>query len=234
MVNLLVSIVACLLACNAFAQSTAKATFSSVELSLPIPPGYCVIPREDPLGAAHYKLQEDRNSGQNKVAVLFANCSEWERRLQDHTFLQQHGSYLLQLTQGQERLLPATLGRAEVIQVYVEHELKNNVNPAERGRDLADRVRARLVASEKNAPTLQGSVNVGMIDKSAHAVFLGLGMSFEHQGELHRVVGVVAATSVRRVLVAINLYGPATGQAPFGDLLVQQKELTKQLVELNP
>ncbi|MDO9114944.1 MAG: hypothetical protein Q7U63_14265 [Polaromonas sp.] len=214
----------------AFAQTVATARFANVSVSLIIPKGYCVIPREDELGAMHYKLQEDGNRGRNQVAIMFADCREWaQRKANPALLLQHHGNYLFQLTQGQERLLPVTVTRGDVIQIYVDHEMKTSGA----SQDITEHVKQKLANSSVSSPSLQGNLNLGLIDRDERAAYMGVGGTFSYEGMFVRFVGVTGATATRAVPTTINLYGLAAKGNPFRELLAQQKETVRQFVAAN-
>lgn len=222
-----------LLAAGAAAQTNVNAPFAGATVALVIPEGHCVIPREDPLGALHYKLQEEGNSKRNAVAILFANCSEWARRKANPALLlQHHGSYLFQLTAGEERLLPATATRADLIQVYLDYELKN-AGSSGRNQDLTKHLKEKLAQSSVPSPEVQGNLNLGLIDRDDRAAYMGVGGSLVYEGRPVRFVGVVAATTVRHAPVSINLYGPAGNPNPFGNMLALQKGLVRKFISAN-
>ena len=225
------------LACPASAQADTivSASFGGAEVRLVIPKGYCAIDRTDPLGAIHYKMQDEGNKGKNAVGLLFADCAEWAKRQADNSYLlKHHGSYLFQLTNGQELLLPITATRDDLIKIYVDYELKKAELPiGARDQDLMKILKEKLATSSINGPTLNSPINYGMIDKNTQAVFLGGGMNLQYPEDVVRVNFVTAATLVRRVSLSINLYGPNVVQKPFSDLLVQQKSLVKNLVAAN-
>lgn len=213
-----------------FAQTIATAKFADTSVNLVIPKGHCVIPRDDELGALHYKMQEDGNRDRNKVAILYANCREWaQRRANPALLLQNHGSYLFQLTQGQELLLPAATTRADVVQIYVDHEIKTRGG----SQDITARLKEKLTNSSVPTPSLQGNVNLGLIDRDELGAYIGVGGTLVYEGKPARFVGVVGATTTRSVPVSINLYGPAAKGNPFRELLARQKEMVRQFVAAN-
>ncbi len=218
--------------CPAYAQTSLPSSFGGQPLNLVIPKGYCVIDRKDEIGALHYTLQEKGNIGRNTVAMLFADCKEWARRQTDSSYiLKKHGSYLFQLTKGDVLLLPRNFTRADLIKAYVDSDSKRSaMGEPEFTKELKD----RLARATVDTPTLNGSVNYGLIDKNEYAVFWGIGSTFQYPGEVVRVTGVVAATLVKQVKVSINLYDSTKGQsAPFKHLLEQQKDLTTRLLLAN-
>ena len=204
------------LATAASAQSLVTARFADISVNLVIPKGHCVIPRDDELGVLHYKLQEDGNRGRSKVAILFADCKEWSNRQANPALLlKNHGNYLLQLTEGRELLLPPTVSRSDVVQIYLDHE-KKKLGAKD---DLSEIIKKRLADSTVTAPSIEGSVNVGLIDHDSRAAYLGVGSTMNYEGTLVRVIGVTGATAIRAVPTTINLYGPAAQGNPFrGDL----------------
>lgn len=227
---LLVVIAAAASAAAAVAQTVVTAKFADASVNLVVPKGHCVIPREDELGALHYKLQEDGNRDSNKVAILFADCREWaQRKANPALLLQNHGNYLFQLTQGQERMLPAAITRADVIQMYVDHEVKTGGG----SQDITARLKQRLANASVPAPSIQGNVNLGLINWDKNAAYIGVGATAVYEGKPFRFVGVVGATSTRSVPATINLYGPATKGNPFRELLAKQKENVRQFVAAN-
>lgn len=214
----------------AAAQTVVTAKFADASVRLVIPKGHCVIPREDELGALHYKLQEDGNRDSNKVAILFADCREWAQRKANPALpLQNHGNYLFQLTQGQERMLPAAVTRADVIQMYVDHEIKTGGG----SQDITARLKQKLANSSVPTPSLQGNVNLGLIDRDKNGAYIGVGGTFIYEGKPVRFVGVVGATTTRSVPATINLYGPAAKGSPFRELLARQKEMVSLFVAAN-
>lgn len=217
---------------NVQAQTYVAASYGGQQLNLVIPRGYCVIDRKDEIGKLHYKMQEEANVGRNAVQVLFSDCKEWAKRQSDPSYLlKRHGSYLFQLTRGEELLIPVTLGYAEFIKIYTDHELKRN---AGKGVNLTKAMEDTLSRATVDAPALNSPVNYGLIDTSDKAVFFGFGATLQYPEELVRVTGVIAATLVKRVQVSINLYDSTKGKtAPFKSLLTQQKELVSKLLAAN-
>ena len=220
--KMLVGLAVCASAAVAFAQTLTTTKFLDAAVNLVIPKGHCIIPRDDELGALHYKLQEDGNQGRNKVAILFADCREWAQRKKNPSLLlQHHGNYLFQLTQGQERLLPATTTRADLVKIYVDYELKSNGSGRQ---DIAEHIRQKLAKSSIASPSLLGNLNFGLIDRDERGAFMGVGGTFVYEGKPIRFVGVVSATTTRSVPITINLYGPSGKGNPFQELLAQQKD----------
>ncbi|TWO71456.1 hypothetical protein FN976_11105 [Caenimonas sedimenti] len=218
-------------AAAALAQNTVAAKFAGATVNLVIPKGHCVIPREDQLGALHYKLQEDGNQGRNQVAILFADCAEWaQRKANPALLLNHHGNYLFQLTQGQERLLPVTATRADIVKIYLDHELKSG---GANNQDISERLKEKIAKSSVPSPELQGNVNLGLIDRDERAAYMGVGGTFNYDGKPVRFVGVTGATTTRAVPTTINLYGPAASGNPFRELLAQQRELVRRFVAAN-
>jgi len=214
----------------ASAQSLVTVRFAEISVNLVIPKGHCVIPRDDELGALHYKLQEEGNRGRSKVAVLFSDCKEWlSRRANPALLLQNHGNYLLQLTEERELLLPPAVTRADVVQIYIDYEKKK----LGANGDLSETIKKRLADSTVPGPSIEGPVNIGLIDHDTRAAYLGVGSTMNYEGRLVRVVGVVGATAIRSVPTTLNLYGPSTQGNPFRALLSQQKALVQQLVAAN-
>lgn len=218
---------------QAAAQTVVKARFGDAEVSLVIPKGYCVISRDDELGAQHYQLQDDGNAGRNKVAVLFADCGDWAKRKADNSYLlRRHGNYLFQLTRGQELLLPVQTTRADLIDVFMKAEVKKLGGNADADR-LTEHLKEKLRTAKVPGPSVAGSVNLGMIDKNSEAVFFGVGATLVYPSGPFRFVGVYAATTTRRAILSINLYStPETGN-PFAELLAQQKNLVSALIAAN-
>lgn len=230
-VKMLINIAVCASTAAAFAQTLTTTKLADTAVNLVIPKGHCIIPRDDELGALHYKLQEDGNKGQNKVAILFADCREWAQRKKNPSLLlHHHGNYLFQLIQGQERLLPPAISRAELVKIYVDHDLKSNVSDH---KDLAERARRNLASSSVPSAPIQGNVNLGLIDWDGSAAYMGVGITFVYEGKPVRSIGVVGATTTRSVPITINLYGPPRKGNPFRELLAQQKEMVRQLIAAN-
>lgn len=217
---------------NVHAQTYVTASYGGQQLNLVIPRGYCVIDRKDEIGKLHYKLQEEGNAGRNAVQVLFSDCKEWAKRQGDPSYiLKRHGSYLFQLTGGEELLLPVSLDYAEFIKIYTDDELKRS---AGKGLNLTKVLEDKISRATVDAPALNSQVNYGLIDTSDKAVFLGIGATLQYPEELVRVTGVVAATLVKRVPLTINLYDSTKGKtAPFKSLLTQQKDLVSKLLAAN-
>lgn len=229
--KMLVNVAVCSSAAVAFAQTLTTTKFADAAVNLVIPKGHCIIPRDDELGALHYKLQEDGNQGRNKVAILFANCREWAQRKKNPSLLlYNHGGYLFQLTQGQERLLPATTTRADLVKIYVDYELKSDGSGR---KDIAERIRQKLANSSVASPELLGNLNIGLIDRDERGAFTGVGGTFVYDGKPVRFVGVVGATTTRSVPITINLYGPSGKGNPFRELLIQQKDTVRQVIAAN-
>lgn len=218
---------------QAAGQTFVRAPFGDAVVSLVIPKGYCVISRDDVLGRLHYKLQEEGNSGRNKVAILFSDCGEWAKRKADNSYLlRHHGNYLFQLTGGNELLLPTDATRVDLIEVYTNAEIKNSGSNIVRD-GITEHLKEKLKAARVPGPSVVGSVNLGMIDRNSEAAFIGVGATLMYPSGPVRFVGVSAATTTRRTPVTINLYGtPETGN-PFGKLLAQQKKLVSAFIAAN-
>lgn len=230
-VKILVNVAVCASTAAASAQTITTIKFADTAVNLVVPKGYCIIPRDDELGALHYKLQEDGNKGQNKVAILFADCREWvQRKKNPSLLLQHHGNYLFQLIQGEERLLPAATTRADLVKNYVDYELKSNGSGHQ---DLAERIRQKLAKSSVASTVLQGNLNLGLIDRDERGAFFGVGGSYVYEGKPVRFVGVIGATTTRSVPITINLYGPSGAANPFRELLAQQKDTVRQIIAAN-
>ncbi len=229
--KMLVNVAVCASTAVASAQTLTASKFSDAAVNLVIPKGHCIIPRDDELGALHYKLQEDGNQGRNKVAILFADCREWAQRKKNPSLLlQHHGNYLFQLTQGQELLLPSTTTRVDLVKIYVDYELKSNGSGHQ---DIAERIRQKLANSSVATATLRGNLNIGLIDRDERGAFMGVGGTFVYEGKPVRFVGVVGATTTRSVPITINLYGPSGKGNPFRELLAQQKDMVRQVIAAN-
>ncbi len=231
LLKIVVNVALCASTVAVFAQTLTSAKFADTTVNLVIPKGHCVIPRDDELGALHYKLQEDGNQGQNKVAILFTDCREWaQRRKNPSLLLQHHGNYLFQLTQGQERLLSATVTRADLVKKYVDYELKSMGSGHS---EISEHIRQKLANSSVVSGTLQGNLNLGLIDTDERGAYMGAGGTFAYEGKPVRFVGVVGATTTRSVPITVNLYGPPGKGNPFRELLAQQKETVRQLIAAN-
>lgn len=230
--SLLAATATLLAATSTFAQSTVVATFAGQEINLVIPKGYCVIPRDDVIGREHYELQEKANKGHNVVGVLFSDCAEWRQRQTDGRILRHHGNYLFQMSRGQEVLGSSSFSRADLIQVYVDHEKKTNGTGAA-GAKIADVARERLKTASKDALTLKGPANFGMVDRNEDAAFMAIGATVQNEAGSYRFVGVVAATLAHHAPVTINLYSPPDRKDPFGPLLRQQKALVRTFLSAN-
>jgi hypothetical protein len=227
-----IAALACLaLAAAAPAQNTVGRQFAGVAVNLVIPKGYCIIPWDDEVGAMHYVLQQQANQGADVVAALFADCKEWaDYREGRAPLLKHHGSYLFQLTKGQEVLEPDGSTRADVIKFYEDYERKNGVGSL--GPDLTAKLKEQLAKSWLQGVEVQGNMNLGLLDRDPLAAYLGVSGSLLHEGKTVQVVGVAAATLARRVPTNINLFAPAS-KRPFEDLLVQQKALVKLFLAAN-
>lgn len=229
--KVLMGLMVCAGAAAAAAQSVVAVKFAGTSINLVIPKSHCVIPRDDELGALHYKFQEDGNRGNNKVAILFADCREWAKRKADPDFLlTNHGSYLFQLSRGQELLVPATITKATLVQSYVNRELKSG---AER-QELSERIKQKIANASASIGASLGNFNIGLLDRDEQrGAYSGVGGSFVYEGKPVRFIGVSAATITRSVPTTINLYGPPANGNPFQDLLVKQKENLRQFLAAN-
>lgn len=212
----------------AIAQSVVTAKYADTSVNLIIPKSHCVIPRDDEIGALHYKRQEDANRDSNKVAILFADSRQWaERKANPALLLQNHGNYLFQLIQGQERLVPAGTTRADVVQAYVDYEIKTaGAGGSARRADLTAYLKQK-------APSIHSHVNFGLLDRDENGAYIGVGGTFVNDEKPVRFLAVVVGTTTRSVPVTINLYGPAAKGNAFGDLLARQKQMMRQFVAAN-
>lgn len=209
--------------------------FAGKTVKLFIPRGYCVIERDSPLGALHYQMQADGNKGKNTVAVLFADCKEWTTRLADNSYrLRHHGSYLFQLTQGEEQLVPFIYSREDYIQNSLAQELRSQgVDPKASRDEIDNLVKKRLKESNVRAPSISGPTNLGLIYNNEQALFYAVGMTLEYPNETPRISGVFAATLVAQVPTTINLYADYDSKDNFSRLLAQQKKNVASLLAAN-
>lgn len=226
------SVAALLFATQAgIAQTIYEAQYAGQPIKLVIPKGYCVIPRNDPLGELHYELQEQGNKDRNMVAVLFSDCAEWSRRQADNSYLlRRHGNYLFQLTKANEALLPSGTTRSDLVKVYVDYEAR--AIGVERAADVVKHLSAKLKGSSL-APAFSSPLNLGLIDFNSDAAFFGSGMTFTYPTGPVRTVGVTAATTARRVPLTINLYSSSPAADPFGPMLAAQKDLVRRVIDAN-
>ena len=189
-------------------SNSASRSFAGVDVILPIPKGYCLIERDDPLGALHYQLQDDGNQGRNIVAVLFADCAEWARKKTDNSYrVRKRGSYLFILPKGEEKLLPLTYTRQKLVQGLVESEMSKQTFSSSKMRDeITKYVDDKLKSARIQVPTLASELNMGIIGISDYAVFMGVAMKVNYPNESSRITSVAAITAVNRVLISMNLY----------------------------
>jgi hypothetical protein len=201
------------------------ASFAGINPALPIPPGYCVIPRTGQ-GAPFYQLQDHSNAGVNVVAALFADCKEWKLRESDPNYrLHRHGSYLFQLSGGAQQLAPSDYTRARYIAEvtglkFDAEELRKGVNQKvdTSGIDTGkmDSLSIRPIAFDRTAAYLIGASKVKF-----------------PSGEV-MVAMVVGATLVKGVPVSMNLYRDYENTAGLLAAVEEHKANMARLDKANP
>jgi hypothetical protein len=209
--------------------------YAGTNIKLVVPQGYCAIKRDDPLGAIHYQYQEDGNKERNIVALLFADCKEWAKRVADNSFrLKHHGSYLFQLKQKQEQLLPISITLGRFLSDLSASALKaDGITSEISNAKMTEIIKKKFENSAISGPTLNSPLNLGLIDKNDEAVFLGLGLTVKYPDETPRINAVTAMTMIKQVPVSINLYSDHNSKENFNKLLSMQKAAARRLHEIN-
>jgi len=200
-------------------------SFAGVNLVLPIPAGYCEIPRSGE-GLLFHKLQDHNNTGTNVVAMLFANCKEWKLRAADPNYrLRRHGSYLLQLTEGAQQLAPREYTRARYIgelsgMKFDMEELRKGINQ-------------KVDTSGLDTGKLN-TLSIRPIAFDARGAYL-MGVSEVQFPSGKTMVAVaVGATLVKGAPISINLYGDYKDTASLLAMVEEQKRNLARLDQANP
>lgn len=210
-------------------------TFAGVAVRLVIPPGYCLIERDSSQGKLFYDLQEKGNLGINVVAAMFADCKEWAKRQATPSYrVRRHGSYLFQLTDSKETLIPAMYSREKYLRELTQLELRGLGLGSDASRDKINRtVNQRIKEAEVKTASSVGQLNIGLIAVNEHALFYGMGATLNYSTESPRMSNVVAMTLVNGVPISINIYADYDPKGVFRRLLNQQKRNAERLVKAN-
>jgi len=198
-------------------------------LRLVMPEGYCEVKRDTRFGRAAWHMQETLNENHNRVLLLFADCSELERKIADDNYrMRRHGNYLAPLRGGQVAPVPPGYTRARALA-----ELKEGA-PRLNAGEISNIVSERIRESEFDKQLRISGTSLGYLADDAAAVYLGLGMWLEAgSGEKVRINGVIAMTLVVEHVVSINLYDDFDEKA-LARLLEGQKSLARALISANP
>ena len=201
------------------------ASFAGVNLVLPIPAGYCEIPRAGD-GLLFYKLQDHANAGSNVVAMLFADCKEWKQRLLDPNYrLRRHGSYLMQLSEGAQQLAPAGYTRARHI-----GEISGLKFDAD---DLRKGVNQKVDTSGIDTGKLN-SLSIRPIAFDANGAYLVGVSEVQFPTGKAKVAMAVGATLVKGVPISLNLYFDYEGTPSLMAMVERQKQHLARLDQANP
>lgn len=209
-------------------------TFANVQLILPIPMGFCTIPKDTDTGKPYYDMQDaiQKTSG-NVVAVLFADCKEWEIRKKDNNYrLHRSGSYLFPLTGEQELGLPESMDRTAYIEGIAKH-----IQPAAlyvTKEKLNKNMDAALKGKPYKTPRISSPFELSTVGKDANAAYFGSVTSYKNVNEEYQVAMIIFSTAVRRVPVSVNLYADDSGKPGLDRMLRIQTELAATLQKLNP
>jgi hypothetical protein len=222
---------------DVFAQAgrVIQRSFGGQPINLVIPSGYCVIGRNHPIGKLEYELQDHGNKGKSVVATLFADCKEWATRQVNPSYrIRHHGNYLFQMTKGQEWLVPSILTRKDMVDAMLAHELSSAGLGKTATQDAISKyMKDKLATSNQKTPE-SSNLNLGIIDSTDQAVFVGSQITLKYPTESPRVAGVMAMMLVSRVFVNLNLYADGVGISTFATLLAQQKKNAVALGAANP
>ena len=201
------------------------ASFAGVNLVLPIPPGYCEIPRSGD-GLFFYKLQEHSNTGNNVVAMLFADCKEWKLREADRNYrLRRHGSYLMQLSNGAQQLAPAGYTRAQ----YIGEVSGMKFDADDLRRGVNEKVDTSGIDSGK-----LNSLSIRPLAFDASGAYL-VGVTEVQFPTGKAMVGMaVGATLVKGVPISINIYHDYQGTPSLLAMVEEQKQNLARLDRANP
>jgi hypothetical protein len=211
---------------DAGASRMAIVRFAGTSVSLPIPNGQCVIPRDTEAGRPFYALQEEGQKGTNKVAILFADCLEWGKRVADHSYrIHSFGSYLFPLTDGLEKPAPSDYNRPHFI-----HDLSAaNID----AHLIEVTVKRKLEEISSSHSSLDGMQSLGYIATDDNAAYMGqIAIEKYPTGKIN-VACVVAMTLVRHVPVFLNLYADIRNSNTIQSLLDLQKKNMTDLVGSN-
>lgn len=211
------------------AQSIYKDTLLGQTVSLVIPKGFCVIPRDHPEGKRFYDLQEQGNQGINRVSVLYSDCKEWEMRVRDGSYIiRNHGNYLFPLTNGREVLVAEAYSRRDAVRSYA---MAKDI-PSDK---IEANVNRRLAEATVNTGRM-GAFNIGPIGYDDDAAYIAGTSLVKYPNEQNaRALSVsYAMTVLNKVWVQANRYGAYKNDTQLRKQISDTQELIKALVKANP
>jgi len=198
--------------------------YAGQTLTLPLPPGNCLIDKDSATGQELYKLQEETNQGQTIIGALFADCAalaDMEKNTDSR--MPVFGMYMLMLNKGKQVLLPAGANTS----AYVRNAL-NGVDAAtvERTADTALAAASDSADASKDAPPIP-------LTYDENAIYLGAVWTANDDKKKEKLCGVFAVTVINRVPVTLDTMGSYTGLESIHSLLAAQKLHVKALVDAN-
>lgn len=218
---------------TAAATNLSTVVYAGKEFYLPIPAGYCAIPKNDPQGHPYYEIQEQLSDGARWVALIFSNCAEWAKRQRDPSYRIRHiGNFSFIKVKKQAYLFPPFRTRAEYIQSLVAEQIPKD--PAT-GKDWEQSTNEKLrkLILETESPTGLSSLNIGIVHTNMDAVFYGVTATVHYPDENVRVIGIGAVTLLNRAAIVINLSNDYSRDHGVLKLLETQKQNVAALIAAN-
>lgn len=210
---------------SAAAQSTEKVELEGRLLALPVPAGYCRLDRAQSFDRKFYELQEQKQSKQGRVLLIFVDCGQL-KALRKVTAgqaldLRNYGTYVAMNGNAGLIRIPPQQPRAQVLAQITAAQPK--VDFAAAIADMEKDARAQKRAMQ--------DTTVGSLGMDANAVYFGLASTVAPG---RRQLSVGSFNIVGGFVVLGNLCAPISEGAAFAPQLEQQKALSAQLVRLNP
>jgi hypothetical protein len=214
---------------HAHAQTTFSETVEGRSINFVVPDGYCVLGTKTEQERLWVEGQRELNKGRNTLVAVFADCKELARyRANPDARVTRHGQYALPLNNGKISPLPASYSRARAL-----GEIKKAL-PKLEASTVQEGVNKRIEDVGFNRKDINiGNMNLGLLDETAEALFIGMGGVYEVKGKKQRVSGVTLFTMVNGILVVAHSYEDYSGADTFMRLLDKQKSLATRFVAAN-
>ena len=198
---------------------------AETNLRLPAPEANCSLSQVHPLDRDLLQEQARIQRGSNYVLGMFADCKELIAWREGRDGLGQYGSFLSPVnTHG--RQLPMERGDfvAEVAKQFTD---------SDPFAAAADRVRQRVEEAEMFVE-LGETVPLGLLGTDELGAYIGvLQRVSDEYGQTYDIVAVTGMTLVQRQVVSVNLWAPYEGQRSVDQLLNQQRNALRRLVDAN-
>ncbi|MBI3918462.1 MAG: hypothetical protein HY322_15815 [Betaproteobacteria bacterium] len=190
-----------------------------------VPEGYCALNRDNARERDWYEQLSKSNQGQNRLALVFAQCGELARfnKTKDYR-VRRHGYYALTLTQGKLLLLPADYNRGKYlaeVKPYVEKTTAAAIDEA---------VKKSAGAGDKGKV---GSVKMQVRGADGNAIFVSADSVYESKGTRIRVESVTALTLIKGIPVSLHVLQDQGNSKQREKLLQQQKQAAARFVAAN-